>query len=107
MTVEDLQNKDVSILTIWGEIVRIFGIDVFTLVDFWDADNYSFGFKKGTKLIYVSTWKLKEYSNSEIICYCEFEIINELTYHTEKVVKKIDAIDLSNLIAEIYIFLDT
>lgn len=102
---EDLQNKDISIRVIWNGIVNAFGANYFSLVDFWDADNFAFGLKIGAKLIYISTWDFKENQGNEIKCYSEFELINEETMETQKSIKQLNGLDSDKLIEEIKIFI--
>ena len=97
---EDLKNKDQSIKIIWSVIIETFGVNFFTLVDFWDADNYAFAFKKDGKLIYISTWDFRMYQGKGIKCYSEFELIDEAS-ETEVTVKQMNEILLNNLLDEI------
>jgi len=102
---EDLQNKDKTIQIIWSVISKTFGTNFFSIVNFWEADNYALGFKKDTKLIYISTWNFREYQGSEIKCYSEFEIIDAKSLDTKKNVKQMNEILLDNLLDEMKNFI--
>ena len=101
---EDMQNKDISIRIIWNAILNEFGVNFFTLVDFWDSDNFAFGFKIRNKLIFVSTWDFRDNKTSEIKCYSEFELINEESFETEFNSKQLKEISIDELINQIRIF---
>jgi len=101
---EDLRNKDQSIIAIWDTISKLFGDNFFTIVDFWEGDNYALGFRKGDKLIYISTWHFRENLDSGN-CFSEFELIDESTLETKKHIKRIDNIKIELLINEIRTFL--
>jgi len=98
---EDLQNKDKSIKIIWSVILKTFGVNFFSIVDFWDADNYAFGFKRDGKLIYISTWDFKKYHGNEIKCFSVFELIDQQTGETKETIKQMNGILLDNLLDEI------
>lgn len=102
---EGLQNKDKSIKIIWDVIISTFGVNLFSIVDFWDADNYAFGIKKDNKLIYISTWDFRECQGSKIKCYSEFELIDEETNDTKQIIKQLTGIFLNDLLVEIKEFM--
>ena len=102
---EDLQNKDKSIRIIWNTILSGFGANFFSLVDFWDSDNFAFGLKKGDKLIYISTWDFREYQVNKIKCYSEFELIDEVSLETKENIKQLNGISIDKLVEEIKVFI--
>ncbi len=102
---EGLQNKDKSIKVIWSFISEKFGVNFFSIVDFWDADNYAFGFKRNGKLIYISTWDFRDYQGNGIKCFSEFELIDEKSYETKETIKRMNGILLDNLLNEIKNFI--
>jgi hypothetical protein len=101
---DDLRNKDKTIIAIWTVMLEVFGATFFKVTDFWNADNCALGFQKGEKLIYVSTWKFKDYSDSGIKCYTEFELIDEVTFETKQSIKKIECIAIDDFINEVKTF---
>jgi hypothetical protein len=103
--VDDLLNKDKTIQIIWTSIVKAFGNNFFSKVDFWDADNYAFGIRKKEKLIYISTWDFKESTENDVRCFAEFDLLNQATLETVERVKEIKDVGIDELIFEIKNFI--
>lgn len=101
----NLQNKDISIQEVWSIISNRFGVDFFTLVDFWDADSCALGFTKGEKLIYISTWHYRANKEREIKCYAEFELIDVKSLEPKRTIKQMHEISLREMLNEIGLFL--
>lgn len=77
---EDLRNKDKSIIYIYQEIVKKVGESYFEIVDYWDGDKLALGLQKNDKLIYISTWankkgKLHE-KNEDLKYYLSLEVLD-------------------------------
>ena len=100
---EDLKNKDKTIKDIWQEVQTVFGKDYFSIVDFWESDNFALGFKRDDKLVYVSTWHFRD--SDGLNCFAEFELIDAQTDETRETFKTIEKITTSNLVDEIKSFI--
>jgi hypothetical protein len=103
---EDLQNKDKSIQYILNIITETFGANYFVLVDFWEGDNYAIGLRKNEKLIYISTWNFKDSIENSPQFYAEFELINQITFKTIKIEKRLNNLSKEELVEEIQRFID-
>lgn len=102
---EDLLNKDKSIVTIINLITDKFGSDYFEPLDFWDADAFAIGFKKGNKLVYVSSWDFRLEEEVNMKYYVEFEILNENTTDTKEVYRIFKGVGSNDLITQIENFI--
>lgn len=102
---EDLRNKDKTIISIYKYISQILGASFFELPNFWDADNFAIGLKKNDKLIYISTWNHKNRPDNDMRYYVELEFIDENTNETKNKYKHLDNVKKETLIDEVQIFL--
>ena len=98
--------KDRSINYINQIITKEFGDDFFELPDFWDADNFAIAYKKGNRLVYISTWNNKNNFEKDLKFYCEFELINESSSEPLKSIKQFHDIDINELISNIRTYLE-
>ena len=104
---EDLQNKkDDTIIRIYKSIEERFGLNYFQHVDFWNADLFAIGLKKGSKLIYISTWDFKSLSIGNMKYYLEFEIVDEISSQTKRTYKTYSGVTQEILLHEINLFLN-
>ncbi len=95
--------KDKTILRFIEALSQKIDINLLQVVDYWDADLCAIGFKKGNKLIYISTYNS---FNNRIIKYdYDLELIDELVNEKIKVLKRGRAISERQLIKEIKSFL--
>lgn len=98
---DDLQNKDQSIVYIYNLIVEMLGKDAIESVDFWEADLFATGFKKKDKLVYVSTWGGRDCAQEDMKYYVEFEVIDEVTSETQSVSKVLKDVSEEVLLKEV------
>lgn len=103
---EDLKNKNKTIVGIYKHICEVFGRDFFELTDIWESDCYALGLKKQGKLIYISTWDHRHRSLSDMCYYVEFELIDDTTNESKAISKQINNLSKELLIIEMNIFLN-
>jgi len=98
---DDLRNKDQSIVYIYNLVVEMLGKDAFELVDYWEADLVAIGFKRKNKLVYISTWTYSDAAQEDMKYYAEFEVIDEVTSETISVAKVLDGVGEDVLLKEV------
>ncbi|WP_089832415.1 hypothetical protein [Chitinophaga filiformis] len=103
---DDLKNKEQSIIYIYNLIVEMLGEDAIESVDFWEADLYATGFKKKDKLVYVSTWGCRDCTQENMKYYAEFEVIDEVTSETQSIAKMLKDVSEEVLLKEVYDYLN-
>ena len=70
------RREDSTILDFIEKLKLIFNFNQLQIVDYWDADLCAIGFKKGNKLVYVSTYN---HTQKETIRYdYDLDFIDEL-----------------------------
>jgi len=77
------------------------GEDAIELVDFWEADLYAVGFKKKSKLVYISTWECRDCTQGNMKYYAEFEVIDEVTSETQSFAKVLKDVSEEVLLKEV------
>jgi hypothetical protein len=93
-------NKDQSILTVSKALSAAFGPDFFDNQDFWEADLFAIGFRKGSHVIYVSTWDNREDWETKKLCFYSFDLIDEESLETIETVKEYDNATIDQLVKD-------
>ncbi|WP_028788759.1 hypothetical protein [Terrimonas ferruginea] len=91
--------KDISIKKFVERLRGEINLNLLKFVDYWDGDLSAFGLRKGDKVLYVSTYKMEDH-----FFYCSWELINEQTEETIRVLETDELISEEDLIMKIKSF---
>ncbi|MEM8900736.1 MAG: hypothetical protein AAGC85_21660 [Bacteroidota bacterium] len=95
--------KDKSILDLIETLKSNFDNQILEIVDHWDADLYAIGIKKGSKLMYISTFE-SVVRNGDLQYYIELELINPSDQSPIKVLKRRSGLTEMKLMKEVNAF---
>jgi hypothetical protein len=96
--------KDKSLIALLDKLRSKADFDKVEFVDNWDGDLCAIGFKRGNRLVYLSSWNFSD-GISEGYDY-DFELLNENPSDKLNVLKEARSISEEELIADIKKFLD-
>ena len=96
--------KDKSLITLLDKLRSKADFDKVEFIDNWDGDLCAIGFKRGNRLVYLSSWNFSD-GISEGYDY-DFELLNENPSDKLNVLKEARSVSEEELIADIKKFLD-
>ena len=96
--------KDKTLIALLDKLKLKADFDKVKFVDYWDGDLCAIGFKRGNRLVYLSSWNFSD-GRSEGYDY-DFELINENPSDKLNVLKEARNVNEEELIADIKEFLD-
>lgn len=107
MNKEHLRYKDQRIVRIMEVISLVFGEQFFSFPDFWDGDNCAIGLIRKDKLVYISLYDREGTATEQPTQYYgEFELIDETSFDTLAVHRRIEHATQASIIEEMEQFLN-
>lgn len=96
--------KHKTLIALLDKLKSKVDFDKVEFVDYWDGDLCAIGFKRGIRLVYLSSWNFAD-GISEGYDY-DFELLNEKQSDKLSVLKEARNVSEEELIADIKEFLD-
>lgn len=97
-------NKHKSIIKLIEILNNSIDSNAYEVIDFWEGDLCAIGLKKGSKLVYISTYN---YINQKKLRYdFDFELINDEKPIPLDVIKEVRGCDIDELINHLRSFFE-